>query len=152
MYPNMTPLLGTGIRNGGWCGFPCIPCLDRNRRQDEASVDPRREDPAPASVSSEIPVPCLFLDRGWILAAGPASDETASAASNPDALNDAVDGPTRGVPDKRPREKTVAAPSPPPSPSFTHLERFHLPFALGIRCRSLVRSSLYVGNFDHYVL
>ncbi|CAL9196545.1 unnamed protein product, partial [Musa hybrid cultivar] len=40
-------------------------------------------------------------------AAGPASDETASAAPNPDALNDAVDGPTRGVPDKRPREKTM---------------------------------------------
>ncbi|URE20582.1 hypothetical protein MUK42_12551 [Musa troglodytarum] len=79
-------------------------------------------------------------------AAGPASDETASTASNPDALNDAVDGPTRGGPDKRPREKTVAAPSPPPYPSFTHLEGFHLPFALGIPCRSLVRSLLTMSH------
>lgn len=116
------------------------------------SLGRSRDARPPASVSGQIPVPCLLRDRGWILAAGPASDETASAASNPDALNDAVDGPTRGVPDKRPREKTVAAPSPPPSPSFTHLEGFHLPFALGIRCRSLVRSLLYVGNFDDYVL
>ncbi|RRT80455.1 hypothetical protein B296_00004316 [Ensete ventricosum] len=97
MYPNITPLLGTGNWNRGGCGFHRIPCLGRGRRQDEASVDPRREGSASVRDVEKSLTRAPVRDRGWILAAGPASDETASAASNPDALNDAVDGPTRGT-------------------------------------------------------
>ncbi|RWW08391.1 hypothetical protein GW17_00028174, partial [Ensete ventricosum] len=78
MYPNITPLLGTGNWNRGGCGLHRIPCLGRGRRQDEASVDPRREGSARVRDVEKSLTRAPVRDRGWILAAGPASDETAT--------------------------------------------------------------------------